>query len=256
MEFHIKNTEVHQLKSNEGILYDIFIKIPDKPVQLKKGYPVMYLLDGNATFPIASTYAHVSMSAPKKNIRPVPYIIVGIAAHTADNSPFSHQRIYDFTPLAQPEKMPEKFAKMQLEKAQTGGILLFAQFIETVVKPFVEMRFPINKNNQTIVGHSLGGLFATYMLVHQRTAFQHYMIGSPSLWWNGGELLDESNQLATGKETAKIFVGTLEPSFMQERATQLATFLQPKLYHVKYTVLENKNHLDTMFETVFSAFKL
>lgn len=254
-EFRFKNTDTITIENEQGIAYDVFIKYPDIAQHdiPKKGYPVMYLLDGNATFPTAITYASVSSGSPKKEIRAVPQIIVGITAH--DSQPFSNQRIYDFTTLAKPEKMNEKFQKMNLQAKETGGIEVFIDFLENQIKPLIEERFFINKENQTIVGHSLAGYFATYVFLKKRQLFQHYVIGSPSLWWNGGEILVGSENITSGKETIKLLVGDLEPSFMSERTETFAQNLQSKVAQINFIKYPNKNHLDILFETVFQSFK-
>lgn len=253
-QYTFEHTETLKLASDYGITYDIYINFPSASTAIaKKGFPVVYLLDGNATFPMAVTYARLGASAPRKNIQPTPHIIVGISAQ--DNSPFAKQRMCDFTPTAIPEKMPQKFAKMAITPERTGGIEQFINFLETKVKPTIANKYTINPDNQTLVGHSLGGLFTTYVLLNHRSLYQHYVIGSPSLWWNGGDLLAQSKRVTRGKETVKIVVGSKEPKLMQDRSQKLYQNLTQKLPQTNFKLCNDKNHLDMICETVFELFK-
>ncbi|MFD6207743.1 MULTISPECIES: alpha/beta hydrolase-fold protein [unclassified Peribacillus] len=57
----------------------------------------------------------------------------------------------------------------------------FLKFIEEDLNPEIDKRFKVDQNSQTLFGHSLGGLFAIYVLFENPYAFQTYIAGSPSL---------------------------------------------------------------------------
>ncbi len=69
--------------------------------------------------------------------------------------------------------------------ARSGGAPAFLRFIREELKPFVDSTLPVDPGNATLIGHSFGGLFATYVLLHHPDTFQRYVIGSPSIWWHG-----------------------------------------------------------------------
>jgi predicted alpha/beta superfamily hydrolase len=39
------------------------------------------------------------------------------------------------------------------------------------------------------MGYSLGGLFTLHVLFHHPEAYRNYVAGSPSIWWDGREVL-------------------------------------------------------------------
>ncbi|MBD2868237.1 alpha/beta hydrolase [Paenibacillus sp. IB182493] len=60
---------------------------------------------------------------------------------------------------------------------------------ENELKPEIERHYPVDTNRQTIFGHSLGGLFVLTALFTKPCAFQTYIAGSPSIYWNERSLL-------------------------------------------------------------------
>ena len=64
--------------------------------------------------------------------------------------------------------------------------------IEKELQPYIETKYKTN-NDKTIIGQSLGGLFATEVLLKKPTLFNKYIIISPSLWWDNGSLLNQNS---------------------------------------------------------------
>lgn len=62
-----------------------------------------------------------------------------------------------------------------------GGGAAFERFILEELRPLIEARYSVNPNNAVLIGHSLGGLFATTVLANKPDAFSGYLISSPSL---------------------------------------------------------------------------
>ncbi len=58
----------------------------------------------------------------------------------------------------------------------------FYQFLKTELIPKINSAYKTNHDNNTIVGHSLGGLFIFYCLFKNETLFKNYYALSPSLW--------------------------------------------------------------------------
>lgn len=151
--------------------YRIFIKvIGEAPAS---GYPVVYLLDGNALF---DAFAQARIALPAG-----PMILVGLGYPTPYR--FSmNERAWDYTPPradGSPDPDPLKPERMG------GGADAFYQFIENTIKPRVAQNWHINTGNQTLYGHSYGGLFALYSLLQHPQAFQQWIIVSPSTWRSG-----------------------------------------------------------------------
>jgi len=60
-------------------------------------------------------------------------------------------------------------------------------------------------------GHSQGGLFTTWMMLHYPSIFEKYIILGPSLWVEKGQIIKQANKLRTSAEITVYFaVGSLE----------------------------------------------
>ncbi len=78
-----------------------------------------------------------------------------------------------------------------------GGAFAFQDLIERRIKPEVEKRARIDRSQQALWGHSLGGLFVLSSLYTRPAAFQYYLAASPSLWWSQGAPLGDMEQQFT-----------------------------------------------------------
>jgi predicted alpha/beta superfamily hydrolase len=72
----------------------------------------------------------------------------------------------------------------------------------------------VNSEDQTLVGHSLSGLFTIYTLLNSPGSFQRYVAGSASLFWDDHAALKQAATLRErfGSVSARVFicVGELE----------------------------------------------
>ncbi|WP_111633290.1 alpha/beta hydrolase-fold protein [Pedobacter cryoconitis] len=65
----------------------------------------------------------------------------------------------------------------------SGGAVKFLGFLKDELIPYIDKKYPSNGEN-TLWGHSLGGLFVTYALLNEPTTFKSYIAVDPSLWWD------------------------------------------------------------------------
>jgi len=175
--------DVHS--SNTGHDYRIFLSKPQQPPP-PGGYPVLYVLDGNALFPIVALQANALENRPDPALR-ASVVVVGIG--------YPGEALYDVDKRARDYTPPPANTDAGKEDARYGGAERFLNFLQTELKPLVEARYRIDPQRQTLFGHSHGGLFTLYTLINQPQAFQNYLAASPSLWWNDRQLLAESDRL-------------------------------------------------------------
>ena len=96
------------------------------------------------------------------------------------------RRAYDYTPPNPDGKpMPDPLTTGR----QNGGAPELLQFIETQLRPRIAQLAPTNPAQQTLWGHSYGGLFVLYTLFERPELFSHYIAADPSLWWHNGLML-------------------------------------------------------------------
>jgi predicted alpha/beta superfamily hydrolase len=86
-----------------------------------------------------------------------------------------------------------------------GGGAAFEAFILKELRPFIEARYPIDPSKSVLMGHSLGGLFATTVLANRPDAFSGYLISSPSLQFDP-ELLDRVKSVASHASGQRVYV--------------------------------------------------
>jgi len=67
-------------------------------------------------------------------------------------------------------------------KPKPGSAPDFLAFLKTELIPYVEKRYPAN-GTHVLHGHSYGGVFAFYALMHEPTLFDGYLILDPAMWW-------------------------------------------------------------------------
>lgn len=166
----IPNTQSRAMSIN-GTTYRVSIALPEGNPPAG-GFPVMYLLDANASFAtVVETNRRLSHRSDATGIGPA--IIVGIG-HDTDELYATGMRERDYT--AQELRLAEG------EKKAGGGAEAFYDFIQAQLKPTLRATLPIDPNRQILVGHSLSAYFALWVMVRHTAAFQNYIAVSPSLW--------------------------------------------------------------------------
>lgn len=194
--------------ASSGRTFRIFVAWPlrtGKPP--KDGYPVVYVLDGNSMFATV-----VEQSRREGLIGELkPAIIVGIGYPTQDPAVIERERMFDLSPPVDPATLPSMF-----KGVKTGGAAAFEKFIFDELEPRIDSLFPVDRDDRTLIGHSLGGLLVLHMLFHHPNAFRTYVSISPSIWLNNRAVLRDEPMFAkaviAGKVAPRILilVGGLE----------------------------------------------
>ena len=134
------------LRSREADhLYHIFVRLPEgyaaKPAER---FPVVYLLDGDSTFPMLAPQ-HLFMTYDDKLPEAV---IVGIA-YGSFTKPVNRRHI-DFMPPGEGVAPAD------------AGAPAFHRFLEKELLPAVESRFRVDPTRRVLVGQSRGGAMVLY----------------------------------------------------------------------------------------------
>jgi len=147
---------------NSAILNEkriIQVVLPQKfdPTKADK-YDVLYVLDGEGNTKLAmdvQRFIEDEAYMPKT-------IIIGI---------LNTDRNRDLTPTH------------VADNKTSGGADKFLGFIKNELIPYINKNYPSNGDN-TIFGHSFGGLFVTYALLNEPQVFKSYIAADPSFWWD------------------------------------------------------------------------
>jgi uncharacterized protein len=246
--FVVPNTEVIALHSNQtGANYQLFVALPSGYKTSKKTYPVVYMLDADYSFALVRNV--VQHFVEREDMPPVVLVAIAYPGAAADRTVYRMNRTRDYTPAYAPDGgYGAEFQKV------SGGGPKFRAFIASELIPLVENRYRADREDRTIIGHSYGGLFATYVLLTQPALFKRYVIVSPSLWYsNRIALTMESSAAATGmRPSARVFfaVGSFENQpganrgmvdDLNELVEKLKSRNNPSLI-VRYRVYDGETH--------------
>jgi predicted alpha/beta superfamily hydrolase len=268
-----------------GKAYRLFIATPLTPPP-PGGYPVVYVLDGNAYFG-SVTEATRARSALGSEIAGA--VIVGIGYPTDNLMTMLGRRFYDLTPVpptaAEREKMEGSMKMMGVAAIEYAGADVLLDIIETEIKPMVGGMLPVDPKRSVLFGHSIGGLAVVNALFKRPSAFDAYIAISPSIWWADRDILKGERAFATklGGLSPRVFigVGSLEqavpaeapPGMTLEQAAKYvadvamvdnAVALGKRLsalkggpgYKVVYRVFEGETHGSVPWATFKPAFDL
>lgn len=215
----LANTEQAEFRSEvNGRSYSISVALPLVRAP-KEGCPVFYVLDGHWYF--ASAVEAVRGNAPEVVVvgisypsdemyvesvlerhRPLPtWLVDQLGPWTAA----SLERTYDFSLPASDEALAAScLPEFVPSSRNVGGLDDFLKTLETEVKPRVGAMASIDKSNQAIFGHSLGGLAALHSLFVEPSAYRTFIASSPAIWWNDKAVLSGEARLAEAVRAGKV----------------------------------------------------
>lgn len=173
--------------SDEAMPYRIFVSVPEGDVP-PAGFPIIYVLDGNADFvTVSETVRRVTRRPAATGIRPA--IVVGIGyPDTVDYH--TQRRYFDFTRQGPDGDHVEAAssggaAKGAIEIAGAyGGQVAFIEFLTQRLVPKIEARYAADPAQRMLIGHSLAGYFVMEMAARCPGFFSGHAAFSPSLWWD------------------------------------------------------------------------
>jgi len=205
-------------------------------------YPVVYLLDGSADEDFIHISGLLQFTAFEWIGWQRPSIVVGIA-----NVDRQRDLTFPTTVAADKEKFPT-----------TGGSADFMHFIAHEVMPFVDANYNTFPD-RTLVGQSLGGLFAIEMLLRKPGIIQHFVIVSPSLWWDNESLLEVNDDALSAPDIgiASIYVAVgKEGKFMTRPAKKLVAKLRKTtIPRIRYQYFPDLDHANILHRAALEGFR-
>lgn len=257
----LPNTEIKFLTSSEnGIKYKLYISLPEGYHSIEShshrdSYPVLYLLDPDVEFSLAESIARTLVNYNTIN----PFIIVGIGYQEQDLAKMDTKtfwdqwdinRARDYVPI-EVKTGVDDFEKGDADHAglatHTGGSEKFKNFIEKEIIPDINRSYRTS-NERGLFGHSQGGLFAAWMMLNHPLIFKNYIILSPSLWIEQGQMIQQVFKLSNSAGMKAYFaVGSLEYDSNRSMVDEVKLFYS-KLPHSnsfesKLDIIEGENHV-------------
>src|SRR5512138_3490265 len=167
--------------------------------------PVLYMPDGGLDEDFPHVVAAVDSLIALGVIRPV--IVVGIP---------NTQRRRDLTGST-------RVASDSTIAPRVGGSFVFRRFIREELIPEIDRRYRTTAE-RAIIGESLAGLFVLETFIQEREQFTHYIALDPSVWWNGGALIDHvmSSPLPIDRAPRTLYLATSKEPSTSVGVTKLA----------------------------------
>lgn len=228
--------------------YTISVHVPEIEVP-EEGFPIIYVLDGLSNFPFAKQVVKLqSKNAPKTGVE--DSIIVGIC-HQQET--MSVRRFYDFTSPAEEYKFPEHTKGKLDHIKEVGGANNFSRFLMDELKREIESKYPVNKNKQTIYGHSLSGYYVLWNYLTEPHAFQTHIAVSPSIWWNGKVIFDLLKETPSENLGSIFIIIGEKEGYMLDDAKQF--FEELKCENKQFYIAQDENHASVVPTTMSRAFR-
>ena len=181
-----------------GGVYRLYVSWPRGPAPLN-GWPVTYMLDGETFAAVCKTLLEQAGNAPPG--LPVARMLVAIGYAGAS------RRAHDYV-----------LVHTKLNGQTAGGAPAFRHFLLNDVRTAIAARWPVDMTRQTLMGHSLGGLFVLTTMFEAPHTFQTWVASSPSVWWHAGYLLTAAEQFAKARARPAVGIRVLLSAAEYEQA--------------------------------------
>jgi len=225
--------------------YQISVYMPPLYADLKKKFPLMIVTDANQGFGLAQTTIDLLILGGE-----IPnLIIVGIDYPNSGILEWARNRFRDMTPTHVEGFDP------------SGSADKFVSFIRNELFPYVESNYRIDTTNRCYWGGSLGGLLGSHIILEYPGLFNHYIIGSPSYWWDNKELIKrisgKNNKLPNSIKTIYTYVGGKEGAMVTDWKMFNELLVTKLDTCVKFTqkLFDNESHVSVPVASFLPAVK-
>lgn len=200
--YALPDTEVRDIRAQALQRdYQLFVALPDSYREDGKRYPVVFVVDADYSFAVVRNIAQrLAKHAGMEEV-----IVVGLSYARGDGGVYSRRR--DYTPTT-PRKHDYR-SDMPGRQPAFGEAAGYAKFISSEVFPLIASQYRANMGRKIFVGHSYGSLLGLQIMLTEPRTFEHYILGSPSLWYDAGVMFDHEQAYArTHKDLpASVFFG-------------------------------------------------
>ena len=235
-----------KLKSSyTNSFYDISFYIPEEANTAN--LPLIFVLDGTNCFEVVKACVkQQSKVSVKTGVKPA--IVVGISHQEFE---MKDKRFLDFTAPAD-KYFIEETKKFKIPQ-NLGGSENFNAFIEKELLPIIEANLNFDKDNITIIGHSLSGYYVLWNLLKGSNLYKNIISFSPSVWWNDYELLNFPN---LEKSDKNIFIGVGEKEgYMVEGAEKIYDKIKNFNDNCAIYVAPEENHGSVVVTSISRALR-
>ncbi|MGO4382476.1 alpha/beta hydrolase [Pseudoduganella sp. RAF53_2] len=200
--YRLDNTEIRDIHARSlNRDYQVFIALPESYRTSDRRYPVLFVTDATYAFPIVRNVAQ----RLAKHAGLEEAIVVGLSYAKSDSAVYSRRR--DYTPTV--PRAQGHVSDMPSRAAAFGEADRYGRFVTAEVFPFIAAHYRADMNRKVFIGHSYGSLLGLQLLLTNTGCFEHYILGSPSLWYDRRVMFDREKDYARGHRDmpASVFFG-------------------------------------------------
>ncbi|MBA4094489.1 MAG: IroE protein [Candidatus Accumulibacter sp.] len=203
----LANTEVRDVRAGAlGRDYQVFVALPDSYATSKRAYPVVFVVDADYAFPVVRNIA----SRLSRHAGMEEAIVVGLSYAKGDAAVFSRRR--DYTPTT--PRTHAYRSDMPGRAPAFGEASAYGRYLTGEVFPFIARHYRADMGRKIFVGHSYGSLLGLQMMLDAPRSFDHYILGSPSLWFDAGIMFERERAYAARNKdlpaSVSFGIGSLE----------------------------------------------
>lgn len=210
-------------------------------------YPVIYVLDAEWRFNLI--YEMVKELGATKKMQPA--IVIGIP-----HIQWNETRNFDLTfSQSRIEYDGDKVDSSWYNRDNSGNGMQFFKYLNEEVIPHINKTYSTS-GHETIIGHSLGGYFAGFVLSLNHS-FEVFHLYDPSIWYGNGEVINhiiESNR----NDSVDVFIGYQpKPLFHKTKIDELIVALS-KIPSVRLNTAfyENDTHMSLFLDSFYQGIQL
>ncbi len=228
--------DTHVLTASYGTRYTLDVHLPDGyDAEKPGGYPLLLYTD---------------VSYMKQDIRKA------IESKSIENEVIAVGLGYDGN-----NRRTEDFSPTTTDRNGTGNAGAFAGFIQEEALTWLRTHYAVSNTPGalTFCGHSLGGLFGTYLFLKKPGLFGNYLLISPSLMWDEQAIfkIESTARLRSAVPEARIFLaaGSLETGGFHTTRRHLTGLFEKYYPRVTWQekVYRNKDHSGVIAPAVWEG---
>ena len=230
----VANVAYERLESQIlGRHFHLLIRLPDNYAQSDSRFPVVYLLDGGATFPaLAGYYHYLSLEAAVPDL-----IIVGISYGTASFEK-GNMRSTDYTVAS-------------AERDYWGGAPKFQAVLNTEIVPLIEKKFRADASQRILFGQSIAGQFVLFNALTAPDRFLGHIASNPALHRNLNYFLGDFTE-AAGNTRLYVASGSADETRFRVPALKFMDHWQlqkNRPFHLRAESLAGYGHFSMLTES-------
>jgi predicted alpha/beta superfamily hydrolase len=203
-------------------------------------FDVVCLLDGEAHF---DDFSFIYEFARKEKLLP-PLILVAILNTYTDKG---SMRDRDFLPLKTPGN------------DKGGGADNFMAFLRDELIPYIGKKYPSGGDN-SLYGHSLGGLFSFYVMLKEPDLFSNYYCSDPAFPWNDRYIISMATTVFRNSADLDLtlWINGNEDTYRNVGIQKMDSVLQeyaPGELRWKVAVYPDETHMSVRLKGIYDGLK-